>query len=91
MTFDQVYFTYDQCREKRSDKMFCDKFRVVIAPAEGPARMISISDSRNATVPKNYIEKYKDLDSGDRIIYEGITYTADDKTYELRPVVFIIE
>lgn len=87
MTFDQVYFSYDHCSNKHSEKIHCDKFRVILAPAEGPASMFTA----NGTIMADHLNRFKALVPGDRIIYEDISYTLDNKTYYLRPVVLIIE
>ena len=88
MKFDKVTFSYDHCTAERGETINCSDFVVVIAPKKDPARLFS---SKKGMLSEYYREVCKELSSGDRVIFERITYTKDEKKYSLRPVVFTIE
>ena len=83
----KAYFSYNNCTNARETRIECNSYKLIVAPSSNPASLITIKD----TIPKYFQEKITALQTGDRVILEGLNYDKGEETIYLKPIVFTIE
>lgn len=83
LSLDTLTFSYNFCTNQRDDVQYCSAFRLIGAPVEDAAFMISghhyITDYMKSSVSKMPVNS--------RIILEGIKYQKNGEQVYLRPLV----
>ena len=86
-SLENAYISYNNCTNERIDRIECNAYRLILAPASEPASLVTIHD----IIPEKFKNQINALESGDRVIMEGLNYTKGDETIKLKPIVFTIE
>ncbi len=86
-SLENAYISYNNCTNERIDRIECNGYRLILAPANGAASLITV----RGNIPEEYKNQISALQSGDRVIMEGLNYTKGEETIKLKPIVFTIE
>ena len=86
LEIDTLWTYNQQCGAQQTDTIICEYFRLIIAPQNSPASMIT----QYGAFSKTAKELLKPLVAGDRVLIEDIKYSEGEISRLLRPLVIYI-